>query len=146
MQPHPFFKDRLIPSAHKLGQFELRALSVSDLDRDYSAVMESAAEIKAANPYSTWPEGLTRERNLIDLAWHQREFEMRRSFAWVIEDLAGTYLGCVYVYPSLTGERSADVRWWWRIGQNADQAAFRSLLHEWLGTSVWPPLSYHLQA
>ena len=74
MRPHPSFKNRSIPVVHVLGDVTLRALTVADLERDFSAVMESAADTKAANPGSNWPDGLTKEKNLIDLAWHQREF------------------------------------------------------------------------
>lgn len=102
MRPHPLFKNRSIPLVHVLGEVTLRALSVHDLERDFSAVMESAADIKAANPGSSWPDGLTMEKNLIDLAWHQREFEARRSFAWVIEDAGGSYLGACMSIPQST--------------------------------------------
>ena len=124
----------------------MRALGVADLDRDFSAVMESAADIKAAHPGSSWPDGLTQDRNLIDLAWHQREFEARRSFAWVMEDEAGAYLGCLYVYPSIAGEAAADVVWWWRSGVAADRAAFRAAVADWLAGEDWPRLTYRLQA
>jgi hypothetical protein len=145
MKPHPLFKDRSIPARHALGEFTLKALSIHDLERDFSAVMESAVEIKAAHPGSSWPDGLTKEKNLIDLAWHQREFEARRSFAWVIEDSNGAYLGCLYVYPSISGEKSADVVWWWRTGVVVSKASFRSHLREWVSGSDWPRLSYNLQ-
>lgn len=145
MRPHPLFKGHSIPTVHTLGPFTLRALSIRDLERDFSAVMESAAEIRAANPGLSWPDGLTRETNLVDLAWHQREFEARRSFAWVIEDAGGDYLGCLYVYPSIAGERSADVTWWWRTGRAGDDAAFRQLVRDWLASGDWPELSYDLR-
>jgi hypothetical protein len=145
MRPHPLFKNRLIPAAHTLGEFTLKALSISDLERDFSAVMESAAEIKAAHPGSSWPDGLTKEKNLIDLAWHQREFEARRSFAWVIENSDGEYLGCLYVYPSISGEKSADVVWWWRTGAVVSKGPFRNHLLEWVSGGDWPPLTYNLQ-
>jgi len=145
MRPHPLFKGRSIPTVHRLGEFILRALSVGDLDRDFSAIMESAADIKAANPGSSWPDGLTKEKNLIDLAWHQREFEARRSFAWVIEDVAGDYLGCLYVYPSIAGERSADVIWWWRTGVIVSRPSFRDHLSAWLSSPDWPRLTYGLK-
>lgn len=145
MKPHPLFKNRSIPSVHVLGDFTLKALSVDDLERDFSAVMESAADIKAANPGSIWPDGLTKEKNFIDLAWHQREFEARRSFAWVIEDTDGAYLGCLYVYPSIAGETSADVIWWWRTGVAVSNQAFRAHLLEWVSGEAWPPLTYKLQ-
>lgn len=145
MRPHPLFKDRSIPARHTLGEFTLKALSISDLERDFGAVMESATEIKAAHPGSSWPDGLTKEKNLIDLAWHQREFEARRSFAWVIENSDGEYLGCLYVYPSISGEKSADVVWWWRTGTAVSTVSFRSYLLEWLSGSDWPRLTYNLQ-
>ena len=146
MRPHPSFKNRSIPVVHVLGDVTLRALTVADLERDFSAVMESAADIKAANPGSNWPDGLTKEKNLIDLAWHQREFEARRSFAWVIEDGTGAYLGCVYVYPSIAGESAADVAWWWRSGQAEREQGFRMALERWLSGEPWPPVSYRLPA
>ena len=145
MRPHPLFRDQAIPTHHTLGEIVLRALTVDDLDRDFNAVMASAVEIRAANPGSTWPEGLTKEKNFLDLAWHQREFESRRSFAWVMEGEDGEYLGCLYVYPSLTGEKSADVRWWWRTGSPASRTGFRQCLTVWLASADWPPLRYDLQ-
>jgi hypothetical protein len=145
MRPHPLFKDRSIPAVHGLGDVTLKALSIDDLDRDFSAVMESAAEIKTAHPGSSWPDGLTKEKNLIDLAWHQREFEARRSFAWVIENGGGEYLGCLYVYPSIAGEKSADVVWWWRTGAVVSRPAFRSHVLDWLSGDGWPRLTYNLQ-
>lgn len=146
MRPHPLFKGWSIPAVHGLGAFTLRVLTVDDLERDFEAVMASAAEIKSANPDSNWPQGLTKHDNLLDLAWHQREFESRRSFTWVIEDAAGAYLGCLYIYPSLSGEKSADVFWWWKTGATADKAAFRTLLQDWLASDDWPRLRYDLRA
>lgn len=145
MKPHPLFKGRTIPALHTLGEVTLKALSIADLDRDFSAIMASAADIKAANPGSSWPDGLTKEKNLIDLAWHQREFEARRSFAWVIESPDGAYLGCLYVYPSIAGETSADVIWWWRTGAVAARQSFREHLLEWMSGSDWPRLTYNFQ-
>ena len=138
MKPHPLFKNQSIPTVRILGDFTLKALSIKDLERDFSAVMESAADIKAANPGSSWPAGLTKEKNLIDLAWHQREFEARRSFAWVVENVDGRYLGCLYVYPSIAGEKSAEVVWWWRTDAVVSNQSFREHLLEWLASSEWP--------
>ncbi|MGF1553307.1 MAG: hypothetical protein ACFBWO_12555 [Paracoccaceae bacterium] len=146
MTPHPSFADRIVPAEHRLGAFVLRALGIDDLDRDFTAVTESVDEIRAANPDSQWPDGLTRERDLIDLAWHQREFEARRSFAWVIEDRGGAYLGCAYVYPSIAGERAADVRWWWRAGTAADRDAFVTAFLDWLAGPDWPALDYRARS
>ncbi|MEM7426093.1 MAG: hypothetical protein AAF441_08355 [Pseudomonadota bacterium] len=142
MKPHPLFSGFQIPSEHRLGPIVLKALGIADLDRDFEAVMESKADIQAAFPGGSWPQGLTREKNLVDLGWHQKEFETGRSFAWIIEDLAGNYLGCVYVYPSIAGDKSADVVWWWRTGARADKPAFASEFLGWLNGPDWPDLTY----
>ena len=46
--------------------------------------------------------GLTLEQNLIDLGWHQKEFQRRSSFAYTVVDPAddGHVLGCAYIYPT----------------------------------------------
>jgi hypothetical protein len=85
---------------------------------------------------------MTREQNMIDLAWHQREFEARRSFAWVVEDEAGNYAGCAYVYPSINGNMAADAVWWWRTGSNVDRQQFRKPFLDWLASPDWPTLDY----
>lgn len=143
LKPHPSFAGWNIPVEHILGPIKLKALSINDLDRDYDAVMVSAVEIKAANPSSSWPsDDMTREENMIDLAWHQREFKALRSFAWVIEDESGGYLGCAYVNPSISGENVADVTWWWKTGVNVDRRSFRSDFLKWLAGGDWPLLDY----
>lgn len=144
MRPHPAFADRTVPVEHRLGAFVLKALKVADLDRDYAAIIESKADLRAKFPNLTWPDGLTRDANLIDIAWHQKEFAARRSFAWVIEDLSGGYLGCAYVYPSILGEQAADVAWWWRTGAKADRNAFKGAFLGWLAGPDWPALDYRL--
>ena len=144
MKPHPAFADRIVRKEHRLSGFVLKALGVADLDRDYAAVMESEADILEAHPNQTWPKGLTRDANLIDLAWHQKEFESLRSFAWIIEDGFGNYLGCTYVYPSIDGEQTADVTWWWRTGADADREAFSNAFLGWLAGPDWPRLDYRI--
>lgn len=142
MRPHPAFADRNIPQEHQLNAFVLKALTVSDLDRDYAAVTDSAADIRKKYPNNSWPDGLTRKANLVDLAWHQREFQARRSFAWVIEDGSNRYLGCVYVFPSIAGEKTAEVMLWWRTGISADHKAFEEDFFGWLDGPDWPQLEY----
>lgn len=144
IRPHPAFAKSSIPAEHALGAVRLKVLSVEDNDRDFRAIMDSADEIKAANPALTWPDGLTPEKNLIDLAWHQTEFRRRRSFAWVMEAEDGAYLGCLYVYPELGGMERADVYWWWRTGVSVDRGAFREDLTRWLAGEPWPRLDYRI--
>ena len=144
MKPHPRTESWHIPKKHALGPVNLVSLTIHDLDRDFSAIVESAEAIKAANPGMSWPDGLTREQNLIDLAWHQREFDACRSFAWVIEDKSSKYLGCLYVYPSISGDNTADVRWWWRSSVAVDENGFREDLLRWFSEPSWPDLDFCL--
>lgn len=146
MRPHPHFIGWEIPWEFSLGQVTLRALTVSDVDRDFSAVMESSAQLKAANPTRSWPDGLTLKQNLIDVAWHQKEFQSKRSFAWIIQDQNGSYLGCLYVYPSIAGEKTADVYWWWRSGTSIDTTVFENKLRNWLSSDDWPELEFRLKS
>jgi hypothetical protein len=133
--------DFIVPERLEADGFLLRPLTVHDVIRDYDAVMSSAAVLKdRMQDGSTWPEGLTVEENLIDLAWHQREFTIRHSFAYTVMSLDGaTCLGCCYIYPPLDPAQDADAYYWAResrIGEPADLAlgaAFRG----WLAAD-WP--------
>lgn len=141
MRPHPAFVDRAPPERLRLGPFGLRALGVADLDEDMAAIAESVAELKGLFG-GAWPEGLTREQDLIDLAWHQKEFADSRSFAWVVEDEAGRYIGCAYVVPTLGTTDEADVWWWLRNGATDRGPAFANAFAAWLDGPDWPRLAY----
>ncbi|GIX13091.1 MAG: hypothetical protein KatS3mg118_1050 [Paracoccaceae bacterium] len=143
MRPHPAFAGREIPRRVTLGPFHLHWLTLADADEDYAAVMESA-EALAAQSHDGWPAGLTEEENRIDLAWHQREFTAGRSFAWVIRDGRGAYLGCAYVYPSIAGLAEAEVRFWFRSTAVVDRGDFARRLMAWLSGPPWPPLTMRL--
>ncbi|MGV6847380.1 MAG: hypothetical protein ACWA5A_03265 [Marinibacterium sp.] len=112
MQPHPDFADSTLPRTAALGEgFHLSPLSPSEVDEDLAAVTGSERVLTGVFG-GTWPQGLTRADNLIDLAWHDREFTARRSFAWIVRDDAGTYLGCAYLYPALGRRGSGQAVTW----------------------------------
>lgn len=119
MNPHPDFADVDLPREVALPSFRLTRLSPEVLDEDYAAV--SAAGPLLRGLFGDWPDGLTREENLIDLAWHEREFTVKRSFCWVVRSLQGTYLGCAYLFPALGARGRADVATW--IGDVPDRLA-----------------------
>ena len=90
-----------VPEQLETPEFRLRMLTVHDVVKDYDAVMSSVEHLSKVWPGSGWPEGLTLEQNLIDLGWHQKEFQRRRSFAYTVVNLAETQvLGCVYINPT----------------------------------------------
>jgi hypothetical protein len=116
MKPGQFVEESFkIPEKLETKEFRLRMLTVNDLVKDYDAVMSSVDELKTIWPDSDWPVGLTLEENLIDLGWHQREFLIRRSFAYTVVSLDETrVLGCVYINPTRKRGYDAEVYLWAR--------------------------------
>ena len=55
----------------------MRMLTVNDVVKDYDAVMTGVEHLRTVWPSGTWPDGLTFEQDLIDLGWHQKEFQRR---------------------------------------------------------------------
>jgi hypothetical protein len=92
--------DFSVPEKLETPEFRLRMLTVNDVVKDYDAVMTSVDHLRGVfGPQSTWPRpDLTLEQDLIDLGWHQKEFQRRSSFAYTVMDPSETTcLGCVYI-------------------------------------------------
>ncbi len=142
MGPHPDFADCDLPRHIDLAGFVLTPLSPEHAVEDFEAVRGSEAVMQGVFG-GDWPVGLTLEDNRIDLAWHEREFTARRSFAWILRDDAQTYLGCVYIYPDLGRTGSAEVVTW--IVDRADRIALSArltaVLVPWLETALPAGLS-----
>ena len=112
----PFIPDDFeVPITLETKEYRLRMLSINDVDMDYEAVMSSANHLSQVWPDSNWPEGLTLEQNLIDLAWHQKEFQRRTSFAYTMVTLdEKKVIGCVYFYPTSKLGYDTEVFMWVR--------------------------------
>src|SRR5918995_5165053 len=112
----PFVPDEFtIPERLETKEFRLRMLTVNDVVKDFDAVMTSVDHLKTIWPGGRWPEGLTLEQNLIDLGWHQKEFQTRRSFAYTVVTPSGAMvLGCVYIDPTHKRGYDAVVYLWAR--------------------------------
>ncbi|GAB7336608.1 hypothetical protein MBLNU13_g10306t2 [Cladosporium sp. NU13] len=66
---------------------------------DLEAVINNVEIIRRTRG-GKWPsQTLTEADNLLDLAWHEREQKTGTSFAYVVRDDQGTYLGCFYLKP-----------------------------------------------
>ena len=92
--------DFKVPSILETDEFRLRMLNVHDVVKDYDAVMTSVEHCKTIWG-GNWPQGLTLGQNLIDLGWHQKEFQTRRSFAYtVVQPSEAKVLGCAYILPT----------------------------------------------
>ena len=129
-----------VPAGLAEDDFCLRMLTVHDLVRDFEAVMSSKEHLLAMNPGTDWPEGLTLEQNLIDLGWHQKEFQRRSSFAYTVVDATDERtLGCVYIYPCEAAETDAEIFLWARQSELAAGLEERLLaaVRRWI-CEVWP--------
>ncbi|MDG2424331.1 MAG: hypothetical protein P8M22_10165 [Phycisphaerales bacterium] len=125
-------------------RIRLRPLTIHDLDADYDAVMSSIDHLRSTMPFGPchdWPTPeLSRDQNLIDLGWHQKEFQNRTSFAYtVVSPHDGTCLGCVYIYPSMKQEFDAQVIMWVRaseVASNLDEHLYDAV-GKWID-DLWP--------
>ena len=106
-----------VPEKLEMDRFRLRMLTVNDVVKDYDAVMLSRSKIAGVfGPKSDWPRAdLSLEQDLIDLGWHQKEFQRRSSFAYTVMSAdESVCLGCVYIDPSKQEDTDATVIVWVR--------------------------------
>ncbi len=135
----------LVPEKLEHPKFVIRKLTARDVYLDYLAVTSSIEVIKKTRGGNWPPKELTFEDDLIDLAWHQREFEHKSSLAYTVMNPDQTEcLGCLYFYPA--GYRAeapenadVDVSFW--VTQKAyDEGLYPELfktIKDWL-TKDWP--------
>jgi RimJ/RimL family protein N-acetyltransferase len=126
----------VVPATLETAEFRLRMLSV----KDYDAVITSVEHLKTIWPGSKWPTGLTLEQNLIDLGWHQKEFQTRRSFAYtVVSPKEDRVLGCVYIEPTYRGGHDAEVYLWARQSELASglETRLHAAVKAWI-SELWP--------
>jgi len=106
----------VVPAGLETDRLRLRMLTIHDVVKDFDAVMTSQHRLKTIfRPGSDWPTGLTLEQNILDLAWHQVEFQQRTSFCYTVISLdEATILGCLYIYPANRMGHDAEVSMWVR--------------------------------
>ncbi len=136
-------KDFPVPERLETDRFRLRILTVNDVVKDYDAVMSSVEHLQKTRPFGPdhpWPtKDLTFEQDLIDLGWHQKEFQRRTSFAFTVMSLdEKECLGCVYIYPSSNAEYDAGIVMWVRqseVKNGLDEHLFETV-KQWI-KSLW---------
>jgi hypothetical protein len=139
----PFVPDDfLVPANLETDTLRLRMLTVNDVVKDYDAVMTSITHLQGVfGKSSTWPsKRLTLEQDLIDLGWHQKEFQQRTSFAYTVMSLDESQcLGCVYFFPSQNEKVDAEIYLWVRQSEfekGLDPILFDTV-RNWV-TEEWP--------
>jgi hypothetical protein len=133
--------DSQVPERLETDRFCLRILTVNDVVKDYDAVMTSIEHLQKTKPFGPdhpWPTNdLTLEQDLIDLGWHQKEFQRRTSFAYtVMSPDEKECLGCVYIFPSSNTEYDAQIIMWVRQSEansGLDKHLFDAV-KEWIKT------------
>ena len=123
-------------------RFLAKPLTREDLNADLEGVNSSIDTIQKTRGGS-WPtEKLTKDFDLLDLAWHEREFRDGDSFAYVIYSNDGEYLGCFYLYGiglrtplnNETIDYEVDASWW--VTTDAYEAGYYAkvyhALQQWL--------------
>jgi len=135
-------KDFQVPDKLETERFRLRMLTVNDVVKDYDAVMTSVEHLRGVfGPQSTWPKPeLTLEQDLIDLGWHHKEFQRRRSFAYTVMDPPESEcLGCVYIVPTRKRGYDAEVYLWVRASEfkKGLDAALYDAVKSWVEKG-WP--------
>ena len=130
----------IVPEKLETEEFRLRMLSIDDVDKDFEAVTSSTDHLSKVWPETEWPKGLTLRQNLIDLGWHEKEFQNRTSFAFTMVTLdESKVLGCVYFFPSRKAGYDAEIFMWVRASELAkglDQRLF-DVVQSWTA-SEWP--------
>jgi hypothetical protein len=131
-----------IPVKLQTEKFRLRMLTVNDLVKDYDAVMTSLDHLKGVfGPSSQWPsKELTLEQDLIDLGWHQKEFQRRSSFAFTVMNIEESKcLGCVYIDPTLKTGYDVEIYLWVRESEikNGLDSILYDAVKKWIAEE-WP--------
>lgn len=132
--------DFLVPATLETDQFRLRMLTVNDVVKDYDAVMSSLEHLQRRRVFNdSWPKStLTLEQDLIDLGWHQKEFQTRRSFAYTVMSLdEAVCLGCVYIVPSPLPQIDARVYLWVRSSAVELDSVLEDVVRTWIEAD-WP--------
>ncbi|MGZ8694635.1 MAG: GNAT family N-acetyltransferase [Gaiellaceae bacterium] len=127
-------EDFAVPAGLEHERFRLRMLTIDDVVKDFDAICDRVNAAGQRQP----PFVETVRENLVDLGWHQKEFELRRSFAYtVVAPDESQVLGCVYVDHSDTH----DARVWLWVRRSAWEDGLDPLLEsavrDWIARD-WP--------
>jgi hypothetical protein len=122
--------------------FKIQVLSIHVAVKDYDAVMTSRKELwtRFGEIWGWPPEDLSLEQDMIDLAWHQKEFQLGNAFAYSVMSLDDRQLlGCVYIDPTEVNGFEAEVFYWVRTSELATglEDDLGRFVRNWIG-SAWP--------
>jgi hypothetical protein len=135
----------VVPTLVAGTDFRIRPVTVHDVVRVYDAVVTSRTRLwdLFGTAYG-WPsQGMTLEQCLIDIAWQQKEGELRRSFAFAVLNTDETrLLGCIHLVPASRAGADAELTYWVRSDKGPEKESglegeLEEFLREW-ATTAWP--------
>jgi len=145
MEFHP--QSAPVPERHRTDRLSLQPLRVTDVERDYDAVMSSRATLRRWSQ-SDWPaDDFTLAGNRADLERHEREHLERVAFTFTVLDTRDERcLGCVYLMPLRREEaelfpdagHGTRVGFWVRESERSTglEEHLLATLREWM-TAAW---------
>lgn len=134
--------DFVVPTLVAGPNFRMRPISVRDVVQVYDAVMSSRMRLwDLFGQLRGWPPpGMTLEECLVDIAWQQKESELRHSFAFAVMSTDETrLLGCVHIGPPSRVGADAELTFWVRDTESVPdlEQEVEDFVREW-ATSAWP--------
>jgi hypothetical protein len=135
-------EDFVVPTLVAGLRFRIRPITVHDVVKAYDAVMSSREPLwERFGAAHDWPRAdLTLEELLVDLAWRQKEGDLRRSFSFAVLTTDETrLLGAVRIDPPLKAGADADTTFWVRGGEDGSrlEEELEEFVREWMATT-WP--------
>jgi hypothetical protein len=133
--------DFVVPRGLTGPGFRLEPLGPQHNEADHTAWMASIDHIRATPgfPNGQWPPvgGLSLAENLRDLERHAEDFQRRGGFTYTVLDDGDRVIGCVYIYPSPSDSRVAQVRSWVSANCAELDLPVHDAVARWL-TTEWP--------
>ncbi len=133
-----------VPKRVVTDKFLIRSITIHDVLKDFDAVMSSREHLWARfGEEWGWPSAdMSIEQNLVDLGWHQKEFQLRSSFDYAVMSLdEARLLGCIYIDPPPDQENAADaeVAYWIRSSELASglEEELGAFVRGWI-EEAWP--------
>lgn len=135
-------EDFVVPTLVAGQRFRIRPITVHDVVKDYDAVMCSRDRLWAEFGADWgWPTAeLTFEQALIDIAWLQKEAQLRRSFSYaVLTSDEERLLGRVHITQPRMAGPDASVVFWVRSDEEGTglEKELEEFVREWL-IVTWP--------
>jgi len=133
--------DFVVPQGLVGPGFRLEPLGPQHNDADHSAWMSSIDHIRVTPGFTDgqWPPvgGLSLAENLRDLQGHADDFERRVGFTYTVLDDRDRIIGCVYIYPSRSDSRVAQVKSWVSANRAELDLSVHDAVANWL-SAEWP--------